>query len=447
MLLDLAKEGTPDGGVRHGGWTLGKVGNAPFDPARTLVSLGIVDGDMLQIRKRTDQTPPPLFDDVIEAIAESTPTTYRAWSSKTATTVAHIGAGVAFVAAALGLFLAGPMDGGKGLIPAIVAAVIAVASVAIGATVSRSYGAPTTGVIIAATGGLPFAFVAGLYIVPVQAGGVVGAPNFLLASALTLIFATSALLLTGAGTSVFIAAVLVSAFGVLSFLAGIIFADIPSITTAGIGAAAAAIALMSMSALPRLTIQLAKLPLPEVTQTEGLDEDTTQQTLDDQDPMRDYVDFADIEKRTSLAHDYLTGMIIGCGSVATIGAFLATSYVGAWGYLFAIMVALVLLMRGRAYINGVQAVALLTTGILTATGAGYQWLTSLTPDYRLFFAFGTFLVIGIGALVIGIVFPQKTFSPGMRRSVDWIEAIFIISVIPLALAVLNVYSYVRHSVG
>ena len=46
MLLEKAFEATPDGGARHGGWCLARLGDAPLDPNRTLDSLGVVDGDL-----------------------------------------------------------------------------------------------------------------------------------------------------------------------------------------------------------------------------------------------------------------------------------------------------------------------------------------------------------------------------------------------------------------
>lgn len=60
MLLEMAREATPDGGSRHGGWCLAKLSGDELDPSQTLASLGIVDGDMLQLRRRSDNPPPPL---------------------------------------------------------------------------------------------------------------------------------------------------------------------------------------------------------------------------------------------------------------------------------------------------------------------------------------------------------------------------------------------------
>src|ERR1700716_3168650 len=79
MLLEMAREVTPDGGARHGGWCLAKLGGAPLVPSRPLASLGVADGDLLQLRRRTDNPPPPLYDDVVDAIAEANPDSYRPW--------------------------------------------------------------------------------------------------------------------------------------------------------------------------------------------------------------------------------------------------------------------------------------------------------------------------------------------------------------------------------
>jgi len=46
--------------------------------------------------------------------------------------------------------------------------------------------------------------------------------------------------------------------------------------------------------------------------------------------------------------------------------------------------------------------------------------------------------------VLGVAFPGQKFSPVLRRAVDVFEAICIIAVVPLALAVMDLYSTLRH---
>ncbi|MFC4001522.1 type VII secretion integral membrane protein EccD [Prauserella oleivorans] len=425
MLLEMAKEVSPDGGARHGGWALAKLGDAPLDPSRTLASLGVVDGELLQLRKRNENPPPPLYDDVVDAIAEAEPDSFRPWTKETARRIGHIAGGLALFFAAVAVFFSGPVTGGNGLAAAITAGVAAIACVAVGATLATAYEAQSTGVLIAAAGGLPMAFVSGFHIVPD------GSPraNLLLASALVVVVAAACILIIGAGITTFIAAATAGVFGVLAFLVATLIAH----PAAGIAAGTAAVALAGISMLPRATIWLAKLPLPHVPSTaEELKEDTG------------YPDYSSIEQRTSVAHNYMTGLLIGCGSVTAVAAMITASAPGIWGILTAVVATAVLLLRARTYANGSQAVALLTTGMVSAAGILIGWLWTEEPLDRLIWVFGALLLLAAGALVLGVVFPNQRFSPPMRRTVEIIEAVCIAAVLPLALAVMNLYSTLRH---
>jgi type VII secretion integral membrane protein EccD len=424
MLLEMAKETTPDGGARHGGWCLAKLGDNPLDPSRTLGSLGIVDGDMLQLRKRAENPPPPLYDDVVDAIAESTPDSYRPWTKETANRIGHIAGALALIIGALALFMAGPMWGGGNIGPAITAGVGSIIAVAVGATVARAYQAQTTGVLIAAAGGLPLAFVSGLSIVPDYPGRA----SLLLGSALVLIVSSASIMLIGSGITTFVAAGTAAALGVLTFGVATLIAH----PAPGIAAGAVGLALGTLSILPRLTIQLARLPLPTVpSNAEDLKEDSG------------FPDYKSIERRAGLAHEYMTGMIIGCGLTAAIGSIIAASAPTFWGAALGIAATLVLLLRGRTYANGSQAVALLASGMVSAAGILLGWLIGTDTFSRLLWVFGALMIIGAAALVLGVIFPEQRFSPPLRRTVEIFEAVCIASVLPIALAVMDLYSTLR----
>jgi ESX secretion system protein EccD len=426
MLLDMAKETSPDGGARHGGWALAKLGDAALDPSRTLASLGIIDGELLQLRKRNENPPPPLYDDVVDAIAESAPDSFRPWTKETARRFGHVAGGLALALSALALFLSGSLYGGSSIAPAIAGGIGAIACVALGATLAKAYQAEATGVLIAAAGGLPLAFVSGFYIVP----GLSVRANLLLGAVLVLIVASVCIAVIGAGITVFIAAATVGTFGALAFLAAMLISNEPP---AGIAAGAVAVALACISILPRATIWLAKLPLPHVPSTaEELKEDTG------------FPDYRAIEQRTSIAHDYMTGLMIGCGTVTAISAVVAATAPGVFGIILSVVATLVLLLRARAYANGAQAIALLTTGMVSAAGILIGWMTSATADQRVMYVFGALILVGAGALVVGVIFPNQRFSPPLRRTVEILEAICIAVVIPLALGVMDLYTTLRH---
>ena len=429
MLLNMAGESSADGGSKHGGWCLATLGGDALDPDRSLSSLGVVDGDLLQIRRRNDNPPPPLFDDVVEAIAEAAPGSYRPWTEHTARTLGLIAAGLALLASAIGLLRAGALAeaaAGAGLGAGALAGVTAVIVLIAGVVTARVYGETSAGVVVAA-GSLPLGFVSGLYIVP---GGIAPGPqaeHFLLACTLTLVLAIASIAMLGAGTTPFVASATAAALGALTFLIAILVHR----PGAGIAAGAAAVALGGISVSPRLTIHLSRLPMPQVpSSTKDLREDTG------------LPDYAAIERRVEVAHEYLTGMIIGCGAVAAIGAVVAAAG-GVLGIVFGAVVGAVLLLRARSYANGNQAIALLVSGMVAVGGLMAGLLATARQPGAVLAGFAGLLILALLALVTGVVVPRRRFSPVLRRSVDVVEAVLIASVLPLALGVLDLYRTIR----
>jgi type VII secretion integral membrane protein EccD len=422
MLLTMAGESSPDGGSKHGGWCLAKLGGDAIDPQHSLSSLGVLDGDLLQIRRRNDNPPPPLFDDVVEAIAVAAPGSYRPWTEHTARILGLVAAGVALLASAAGLLRAGTLAGAELGVGAL-AGVTAVIAMIAGVVTARVYGEISAGVVVAA-GSLPLGFVSGLYIVP---GSGVHAENLLLACTLTLVLAAASIATLGAAITAFVASATATALGALTFFC----ASLVHRPAAGIAAAAAALALGAMSALPRLTIHLSRLPMPQVP---GNAKDLRE------DP--EFPDYALIERRVGRAHEYLTGMIIGSGLVAAIGAVLAAAG-GVVGIVLGAVVAAVLLLRARSYANGNQAIALLVSGIVGVGGLMTGLLATARQPGVLLAGVAGLLILAMVALVTGVVVPRHRFSPVLRRSVDVLEAVLIASVLPLTLGVLDLYHAIR----
>ena len=107
----------------------------------------------------------------------------------------------------------------------------------------------------------------------------------------------------------------------------------------------------------------------------------------------------------------LTGLLIGCGAATAVSAIIAATSPSYFGVILGVVATLVLLLRARAYANGSQAVALLTTGMLSGAGILLGWMTTQSPLGRLLWVFGVLVLIAAGALVTGVVFPNQRFSP------------------------------------
>ena len=244
-----------------------------------------------------------------------------------------------------------------------------------------------------------------------------------------MVLATAAVGLIAAGVTPFVAIGSTASLGAAASVVAVLVAH----PVAGIGAGVAAAALIGLSAAPRMTIQLARLPLPAVPIT------ASELTEDDAE---DFPDVLAIERQAALGHQYLSGMVIGFGVTAAVGAVLASGQ-GTWGVLLA-SVAAVLMLRARTYANGVQAVALLLAGMGTAAGLLVGWIRQADAHTLTLWVFTSCVVLALLCLVLGVVFPQRRFSPVLRRSVELVEALLIAAVLALALAVMDFYSAMRH---
>ncbi|WP_345343625.1 type VII secretion integral membrane protein EccD, partial [Actinomycetospora succinea] len=265
-----------------------------------------------------------------------------------------------------------------------------------------------------------------------------GAPQLLLGGALAGAVAAACLLALGRAGRTGVAALLgaLTAAVLLVVSAGVATV-VDAGDAAGVAAGAGALALVASALLPRTGIALARLPLPRVP-------GSAEELADDPG----VAEHADIERRADRAHAALSGLVMGCG-VVTAGAVavLALAPVGGWrgvaGWVLAVLLTALLALRSRTYANGVQAVALLVCALLAGAGLVVGWLFVAPPLVALLAVPAVSLAAGAGALVLGVVVPRRRFSPVARRAVDIAEAIGIAAVLPIALAVMDLYTAMR----
>ncbi|MDD7917898.1 type VII secretion integral membrane protein EccD [Actinomycetospora callitridis] len=443
VLLDMT--GESGAGARGGAWTLAPLGQGPVDPSRTLASLGVLDGDQLVLRRRADAAPPPLFDDVVDAVAEATPASYRAWGPGLAGVLGLCGLALGLAGAVLALVVAGRGPGtAGGLGTAAVAGVAALGALAAAAVCTRVVDGTAAGSVLA-VGAVALAGVAGVAAVPWGPAGPAaslattsGAPQLLLGAVLAGAVAAASLLALGRAGRAGVAALLGAlTAAVLVALAAGIATVVDAGDAAGIAAGAGALALVASALLPRTGIALARLPLPRVPAS-------AEELADDPG----VAEHADIERRADRAHAALSGLVLGCSAV-TAGAVtvLALAPVGGWrgvaGWVLAVLLTLLLALRSRTYANGVQAVALLVCALLAGAGLVVGWLLVAPPAVAMLAVPAVALAVGAGAFVLGVVVPRRRFSPVARRAVDIAEAVGIAAVLPVALAVMDLYTAMR----
>ncbi len=429
MIDDHRESATSAGGAAGADWTLGRLGQAPLDPAGTLASHGVHDGDLLVLQTPHLSPPPPLFDDLMHNVASIGVDTYRRWTPIAARVTGSVSA-VCLALIGSAALLHGRSDNSS-LIAVAAALFVATLLVAAGAVVARVYRDGSAAVTLWGCS-LPPAFTAGALIVP----GPLGAPSMLLGSATCGAVAVLATRTSGVGVVI---GTTVTALAALTVGAATL-AVVTALPASAIGAVTTAVALILLAAAPRCAMLLARLPLPPVPSPGApLDEESDLPTVE---PLPSFVG---LEAKAERARRHLTGLVAASGASAATSAVVASDALGSgidWpGTLLAVATAAVLMLRGRTYASLAPAVVLIGCGtaifVLLLAGAAVT-----DPDHAVA-VFGV-ATLGVGAaLAFGVVAPTRAYSPVQRRAVELIDYAAIAAVLPLVCWVSGLFAAMR----
>lgn len=413
-------------------WTLARIGQEPLAGALSLDELGIRDGEVLVLAESSAPSSPPLFDDVMYSVAVAGRDRLRRWSDRTA---AVVGAAVAAAAITLGcgLLLLLPSSGSERMVAGIATAVLALLLVTAAAVIARIYLDRSIGLLLAVCAA-PASFVTGMLLVP----GDFGAPHLLLATILTGAVGMITVNVTTVGLSTFTAISTVSSVATIA----LIVATATDTPVPALGAGIVVTALLLVTFAARAAALLARLPLPPIP-APGTSLDPVVPDPDDENPPPT---FEELEARTARARAHLTGWIYAVVVLATAGAWCAAwpmqeSGVSWPGVALAVATGIILMFRGRTYIGSEQAAPMILGGAILLLGlvVGAGLSGSIAPQVL----FGVTVVLFVGALVLGVVVPRRTFTPVQRRISELTEYAVIAAIVPLACWVAGLYSAVR----
>ncbi|UGT39655.1 type VII secretion integral membrane protein EccD [Nocardia yamanashiensis] len=420
-------------------WTLAKLGRDMIAPNQTLNDAEIYDGELLVLRAVAAKESPALFDDVIDAVSRLTAEEFRGWSPSSARwTGLAAGAVAVLMALVLGAvsrgngddFVAPAMLLG-GAVAALVAAMIAKRKYADELTASVL----TLCLLLLTFGGAALA-------VP----GELGSPHLMLGATATLLVAVVGYRVIGAGGTIVATAV------TLVVLAGGA-AAVRVIWDAGTVKIAAGVLITSillLSMVPRLAAMLARLPVPPVP-TAGAAIDPA-----DHEPRPTIEGIGAIGatvlpsahglgQRARTANQFQTGMVIGSAVGASFGAVVAADPLGSprWqGIALAVVVAVILCLRGRSFADLTQATTLIAGGCVTFVSL-LVLLALADPEMPLLSA-GLLLAFAVGAIGFGVIGPHVEVTPVTRRFNEIFEYGLIVSIVPLVLWLMDVYSMARN---
>jgi type VII secretion integral membrane protein EccD len=405
------------------GWALQRLGGSPFDLGQSLGALGVLDGEILYLRPGEAVLPQALFDDVADVVATGVTDGPGQWSAAHTRRLGAGGACGLLVFGAFGLLMSGPPWG----LTAIVAGVFALLLLATGTIVSRALGAAAAAAPIGFAA-VPYGFLAGL-LAPAGETGLtrLGAPSLLAAFACAALVAAFAATLIADAMPGFLGTAVAAIVGAI----GSAVVMVSGAPAAGVAAVAATVLLAFGPLIPTLSFRMARLPMPAMpTNAEELRGDNQR------------LDSAAVLARTRHAQGYVTGLLAGTCLVVVGAQALLVAESGWIARLMTLTLSLTLFLRARVFHGTGQRLWLICTG--------FAGLASLAVSMA---AAGDGLVavgVGVGllwvallALGLGIWLPSGKLSPFWGRAGDIVDWLLIVQLFPLALGVLDVYTWVR----
>jgi type VII secretion integral membrane protein EccD len=412
-------------------WVLARIGQSPLSATLSLGEHGVRDGDLLVLQSAPTSAPAPLFDDIMHNVAALEADRYRRWTPLAARVMGSAVAVLATVAGAGALLLARAES--DSLVGAFAALFVAALLITAGTVVSRIYLDRAAAAVLCGCA-MPLAFTAGALMVP----GRLGAPGLLLGIVTCGAAAALALRISGVGLSLFTGI----AAAALPVSAAAAVGTLTEQPTYAIGAVLAAVALVGLAAAPRIAMLLAKLPLPPVP-APGSAVDIEEEALE---PDAALPSFASLALRAARARQYLTGLVCAMTGLTAVGALVAARVFADggvyWpGTILASVCAGVLMLRGRTYASAEQAAPLIGGGaaivLMLLVGA------TVTNPGQSVGVFALAVVVAGLALTLGIIAPNQTFSPVLRRCVELLDYAAIAAVVPLVCWVSGLFTMMR----
>ncbi|MEV1286039.1 type VII secretion integral membrane protein EccD [Micromonospora sp. NPDC049679] len=443
-VLRHAGEGLADDGERHGGWVLRRTDGAPLLTEQGLLPQGVRDGEVLHLVPARAQWPELEYDDVVEAIADGARRRGAAWGAPATRAATLVGSGVLLTVGLLAVLHGGPSWG----IGAFVALGVAVLLALAGVVASRGYGDGPAGT---ALGGyaLPYAFAGGALLVasgdPVGVLGPLrwmGAPELLVGSVALLLVAILGLVGTATGLRVFAAGVTVGLLGAITALAGFF------LTAAGAAAVLMSVLVCGIGVLPLLAIRFGKLPMPPITLPTGAEgaEGFTAAGVGSPESARERPERGRVFAAVARTEELLTGMLTGHAVLAGAAALLLVTDDGFAGRLLAAVSAGGLLLRSRLFVTLRQRVPLVAAGLVGFAVLGASLAGRVDHAGLLGLTAGG-LILALVTVAAGATYSRRPPSPYLGRAADLFDTVMVVSVVPVACAVLGLYARARGLLG
>ncbi|MEU3371752.1 type VII secretion integral membrane protein EccD [Streptomyces sp. NPDC006711] len=444
-ILRLARQSPAEGAPV--GYFLVRRDGTVLDSARSFAAQSILDGELLTLRPFSASLPPAVFDDVAEAVAHAVTQDRTLWSGELTRAAGLIGGGVLPALLAFAAWTGEPRHDMHGL-AGILAAVAGVLWLTLAVVRARIYDDQLSAVALG-LGALPNIAVAGSGLLPLDGHHGIGRLQTLLACVAVLIASLVLTLLSPRGDGPFVAFVLASAVGALVVFAAILTGMTPTETAA----VCAPLAVGALAFLPGLSVRFARLPV-------GFDAPHGSRRDPDESAPR-AVDAERVAAQARRGHELLVGLVGGCAVLAVTSAAVLGFADNTWGRLLALATGVALLMRAHLFRYTAQVAATLAAGLgaLVLLGLGVcvhgphdlmrDALKGQSAGLDLHTLWLVAAIAAAAALVtaIALIVPDRGVSPFWGRFLEIAEGAVLLTLLPLTLAVFDVYARARALTG
>ncbi|MER5713427.1 type VII secretion integral membrane protein EccD [Streptomyces sp. NPDC042898] len=435
------------------GYHLVRRDGSVLDGARTLAAQQVLDGEVLSLRPFAQSLPPAVYDDVSDAVASAVTRDRHLWGDELLRGAGLLGGVLLLVLMGFVLWFADPVRHDMHSLPGIIAGAAGLLLTAFAGVRARVYGDRATAVALG-LGALPLLLIAGSGIIAADPGAGPGRLQFLMGCVTVLVASVALVALTPSGDAPFVAATFLATVGTLATFVMILTES----TATETAAVCAPVAIGVVAFLPGLSARFARLPIGYAAPRSAADDeflgDPQQQSGDEGQA----VDGERIALQARRGHEMLLGLVGGCAAVV-VGSAAVLGFAGnLWGQLLALAAGLAMLLRARLFRYTSQVACVLVAGIaaiaLLVLGLSLNPPVDLVKDLLMYGDRGgldirtiwlTASVAAGAALItaIGLIIPKKGLSPFWGRLLDLAEGFVLLSLVPLCLAVLDVFMAVR----
>ncbi|OIJ65668.1 type VII secretion integral membrane protein EccD [Streptomyces mangrovisoli] len=444
-VLRLAQQSPAEGAPV--GYHLVRRDGTVLDSARSFAAQRILDGELLTLRPFSESLPPAVFDDVSEAVASAVTRDRALWNGELTRAAGLVAGGIL---PALLAFVAWNSQVRHDMhsLQGILAAVTGILLTTVACVRARVYDDRGSAVALG-LGALPNIAVAGSGLLALSAGQGIGRLQFLLACTAVLVAAVVLTLVSPGGDGPFVAFVLASAIGLITtFIATL--TDLRPIETAAI---CAPLSVCALAFLPGLSMRFARLPI-------GFEAPSTARGgygESGESAAQQPVDAERVAAQARRGHELLVGLVGGCALVA-VGASIVLGFSSnMWAQLLALATGVALLMRAHLFRYTAQVGATLAAGLaaLVLLGLGLAlnpphtyFRDALQGDHTALDIRSVWLAAAVAAAAalvtaIGLITPRRGVTPFWGRFLEIAESFVLLTLIPLALAVFDVYERAR----